>query len=246
MFWRRSLEWRAGWFTDPVNRLKFLRRSLNDSPDLEASRRREWVRPWRRASVVVITLLAALADTGATALQPGGNGLRFEEQYAAFTQPRRHRAFVRAQSRSWRRAGEGLLEYVRRSHSCHLVIDRFGRIFRVVRESDFANHAGNSVWAAFEARTPGSGGELAVNAAQIYTGRVLPQMLRARYDIPAPNPANYGVGYHLNWTANVPFAELGLAGNYKLPLGRSRGKLQKRYRDAIQALRGKGAYQEYN
>ena len=27
------------------------------------------------------------------------------------------------------------------------MIDRFGRVFRIVRESDSANHAGNSVWA---------------------------------------------------------------------------------------------------
>jgi hypothetical protein len=31
-----------------------------------------------------------------------------------------------------------------------------------------------------------------------------------------------------------------------LPVERYREKLQKRYRDAIRALRGKGAYQEYN
>jgi hypothetical protein len=31
-----------------------------------------------------------------------------------------------------------------------------------------------------------------------------------------------------------------------LPVGRYREKLQKRYRDAIRALRGKDAYQEYN
>jgi hypothetical protein len=197
-------------------------------------------------------------------------------------------------------------------------------VFRVVRESDYANHAGNSVWAdqfwiyinlnqsffgvAFEARSRSPGTEPAVNAAQVYAGRILTQMLRARYAIAATNcvahaqvsvnPANHGVGYHLDWAANLPFAELGLADNYKLalpsvklfgfegdaaqiesgmsapadgasrgmaqgldaavadvrtdaaaeslPVGRYREKLQKRYRDAIRALRGKGAYQEYN
>ncbi len=53
-------------------------------------------------------------------------------------------------------------------------------------------------------------------------------MLRARYSIPASNcvahaqvsvnPANHGAGYHLDWAANLPFAELGLADNYKLAL----------------------------
>jgi hypothetical protein len=223
--------------------------------------------------------------------------------------------FIEKQNQSLRRAGEGLLEYVSRRRSYHFVIDRFGRVFRIVRESDYANHAGNSVWAdqmwiyinlnqsffgvAFEARSR-SGLEPAVNAAQVYAGRILTEMLRARYDIPnsncvthaqvSVNPANYGVGYHLDWAANLPFAQLGLTDNYKLPLAsvklfgfeadaariddspssmaqgleaavaevrrdaaaeslpveRYREKLRKRYRDAIRALRGKGAYQEYN
>jgi hypothetical protein len=217
--------------------------------------------------------------------------------------------FEENQNRSLRRSGAGLLAYVSGRHSYHFVIDRFGRVFRVVRESDYANHAGNSVWAdqfwiyinlnqsffgvAFEARSVSSDGEAPVNAAQVYAGRVLTQMLRARYAIPASNcvahaqvsvnPANHGVGYHLDWAANLPFAALGLPDNYQLalpsvklfgfeagvtsavpgldaavaevrrdaarqslPVGRYREELQKRYRDAIQALRGKDAYQEYN
>ncbi|HTC87243.1 MAG TPA: N-acetylmuramoyl-L-alanine amidase [Bryobacteraceae bacterium] len=321
---------------------------------------------------MVITFLAALASTDTAAMLPPGkqtpvrtgsvwlvqttpqfdlysNGLRIEEQYATFTEPRRYLAFARAhadpfasaggwrsapagivhhtteshwttfeesQNRSLQRAGLGLLEYVSRRHSYHFVIDRFGRIFRIVRETDYANHAGNSVWAddiwiyinlnqsffgvAFEARSQASRDEPAVNAAQVYAGRVLTDMLRARYAIPVSNcvahaqvsvnPTNYGVGYHLDWAADLPFAALGLGDNYKLappsvelfgfntnalkietgpasmatgldaaitevrndataqnlPVGRYRGKLQKRYRDAIRALRGKGAYQEYN
>lgn len=224
--------------------------------------------------------------------------------------------FEEDQNQSLRRAGEGLLEYVGRRHSYHFVIDRFGRIFRVVRESDYANHAGKSVWAdrariyinlnqsflgvAFEASSKLSGAESPVNGAQIYAGRILTEMLRARYDIAASNcvahaqvsvnPANYAVGYHRDWAANLPFAALGLDDNYKLPVAsvrlfgfqpdaglmgngessmaegldaaiaqlsteamaenlpveRYREKLQKRYRDAIRALRGNGAYQENN
>ena len=224
--------------------------------------------------------------------------------------------FEKEQNQSLRRAGEGLLEYVQRRHSYHFVIDRFGRVFRIVREGDYANHAGNSIWAdqvwiyinlnqsffgvAFEARSQPARNESTVNAAQIYAGRILTDMLRARYGIAASNcvahaqvsvnPANFGVGYHLDWAANLPFAQLGLPDNYKLPLAsvnlfgfeppaamlaaglpsvkqgllasqaelradagasgqpleRYRAKLQERYRDAIRALRGKGAYQEYN
>jgi hypothetical protein len=223
--------------------------------------------------------------------------------------------FEANQNRALRNAGEGLLEYVSRRRSYHFVIDRFGRVFRIVRETDYANHAGNSVWAdqswvyinlnqsflgiAFEARSKPRGREPTVNAAQIYAGRILTDMLRARYGIAAANcvahaqvsvnPANFGVGYHLDWEAKLPFAALGLGDNYKealpsvavfgfeaavgsleategmsqglesavaevrqdaagqeLPVDRYRARLQERYRDAIRALRGKGAYQEYN
>lgn len=225
--------------------------------------------------------------------------------------------FEERENRSLRRAGEGVLAYVRRRHSYHFVIDRFGRVFRVVRESDYANHAGNSIWAdsmwiyvnlnqsflgvAFEAHSEPHDSD-PVNAAQVYAGRILTDVLRARYGIPASNcvahaqvsvnPANYGVGYHLDWATNLPFARLGLPDNYKLalpsvalfgfaadpaqielnsgtegiaqglqaavaelraaaassdlPVDRYRKQLQERYRDAIQALRGNGAYQEYN
>ena len=230
--------------------------------------------------------------------------------------------FAENQNQSLRRSGEGLLQYVSRRRSYHFVIDRFGRVFRVVRESDYANHAGNSVWAdqswiylnlnqsffgvAFEARSNPNGNAAPINAAQVYAGRVLTEMLRARYGIPGSNcvahaqvsvnPTNNGVGYHLDWASNLPFAAFGLADNYKLalpsmqlfgfepprtllgagassasivegmaegweaaetelraagaaqnlPPERYREKLRKRYRDAIRALRGKGACQEYN
>src|SRR5574341_2120807 len=66
------------------------------------------------------------------------------------------------------------------------LIDRFGRVWRVVRETDAANHAGWSVWAdehwvylnlndsflavAFEAS---SGAPAPVNPAQVRAGRAL-------------------------------------------------------------------------
>ncbi|MGB6942893.1 MAG: peptidoglycan recognition family protein [Bryobacteraceae bacterium] len=385
----RALEWRARRFSDPADRLQFLRRKLAVRPVSSVP----GTRAVRRTFVTIIALGAVLLpaawfwnssrhvtlaapNTTAQSLParpvrgPAGpvwlvqttpqfdlysNGLRIEEQYATSTAPRRYIAFARDrsgpidaaaewrtepagivyhtteshlapfeenQNQSLRRSGEGLLQYVSRRRSYHFVIDRFGRVFRVVRESDFANHAGNSVWAdpywiyinlnqsffgvAFEARTKSIGNAAPINAAQVYAGRVLTEMLRARYSIPASNcvahaqvsvnPANHGVGYHLDWASNLPFAEFGLSDNYKLalpsmqlfgfeppqalldsaassatisegmaegweaaetelraagaaqnlPPERYREKLRKRYRDAIRALRGKGAYQEYN
>jgi hypothetical protein len=142
-----------------------------------------------------------------------------------------------------RRAGEDLLDYVRRRRSYHFVIDRFGRVYRIVAESGAANHAGHSVWAdrqwlylnlnaaflgiAFEARTDaGSGARL--EPAQILAGRLLTAMLRSRYRLPAEdcithaqvsvNPRNCEIGYHTDWAANFPYAAMGLDDNYRLPV----------------------------
>ena len=152
--------------------------------------------------------------------------------------------FEEDQNRALRREGEGLLEYVNRRRAYHFVIDRFGRVFRVVQESDYANHAGNSVWAdddwiylnlnqsflgiAFEAQSSPGNGDLPANPAQIHAGRILVEMLRARYGIPqgnciahaqvSVNPSNGRAGYHTDWAANLPFGDLGLSDNYRRPL----------------------------
>ena len=39
-----------------------------------------------------------------------------------------------------------MLEFVKQNRSYHFVIDRFGRVFRIVKESDSANHSGMSIW----------------------------------------------------------------------------------------------------
>jgi hypothetical protein len=152
--------------------------------------------------------------------------------------------FEEGQNRMLQREGEGLLDYVSRNHSYHFVIDRFGRVFRIVSETDYANHAGNSIWAdpswiyvnlnqsffgiAFEARSQSKEGERPVNAAQVHAARTLTEMLRARYTIPADNcvthaqvsiyPAGWTVGYHTDWAANLPFEDLGLTNNYVRPV----------------------------
>jgi len=388
----RALEWRARRFSDPVDRLQFLRR--NASVSLESPVR--WRRALEHAPAILIALGLVLGAASMFAiftrhttvaasspiaarirrkevttlpalLEPLGhvwlvkntqqfdlysNGLRIENQYAATTAARHYLAFARAGARSgaaeWRsepagivfhtteshiapfeedqnqtlqRAGEGLLAYVNRSRAYHFVIDRFGRVFRVVREGDYANHAGNSIWAdeswiyinlnqsffgvAFEAQSTSSESRSPVTAAQVHAGHILTEMLRALYAIPAANcvahaqvsvnPDNWRAGYHVDWAANLPFGELGLADNYLETLpsvtlfgfqpdptlldkgGASLAKgienaeaqvlrdaaaqgepvelyrktLQKRYREAIQMLRGNAFHQsktnqEYN
>ncbi|HET8547574.1 MAG TPA: N-acetylmuramoyl-L-alanine amidase [Bryobacteraceae bacterium] len=151
--------------------------------------------------------------------------------------------FTAADNDALRRCSAGLLATVRNRQSYNFVVDRFGRVFRVVEELDAANHAGNSVWAngshvwlnvnnsflaiAFEATTP-AGGIAHFGAAQLHSGRLLTQLLRGRYGIAAENcvthaqvsvnPDNMRIGYHTDGAAGFPFRELGLPNNYELPL----------------------------
>lgn len=139
--------------------------------------------------------------------------------------------------------GESLLRYVQSRQSYHYVIDRFGRVWRVVREDDAANHAGKSAWAdekrtyvllnraflgvAVEAQTQAGDQRAVANDAQVHALRVLTEMLRASYGIAAENcvthaqvsvsPLSRQMAYHTDWAANFPYREVGLPDNYALP-----------------------------
>jgi N-acetylmuramoyl-L-alanine amidase len=149
--------------------------------------------------------------------------------------------FEEESNRRLRQLGRNLLEVVRSQRSYHYVIDRFGRVYSVVAETDAANHAGNSVWAdaegiyvnlndsflgvSFEGQT-GAADE--VTPAQIASARMLTEMLRSRYGIAASNcvthaqvsvnPLNMRVGAHTDWASDFPFAAVGLPDNYSIPL----------------------------
>jgi hypothetical protein len=138
-----------------------------------------------------------------------------------------------------RRRAESVVSYVQRRRAYHYLVDRFGRVYRIVSDSDSADHAGNSVWSwngsiclslnhaffgvAFEAQTDDP-----LNLAQIHAGRILTEMLRSRFGIVpencvthaqvSVNPSNMRVGWHTDWARNFPFAELGLPNNYERPL----------------------------
>ncbi len=137
--------------------------------------------------------------------------------------------------------GETLLGFIRENKAYHYVIDRFGRVWRVVRDTDEANHAGNSVWAdgeysylnlnrgflgvSVETQTAASGEETPATPAQIHSLKVLTEMLRSKYRIVAGNcithaqvsvnPSNNQVGYHYDWAAKFPYIEAGLPDNYE-------------------------------
>jgi hypothetical protein len=142
-----------------------------------------------------------------------------------------------------RRIGESLLEYVQRKRAYNFLIDRFGRVYRIVVESDSANHAGFSVWSdeqwlyvnlnesflgvSFEAETKPEQIEAEVSPAQLHAAAVLTEMLRSRYGIAGSNcvthaqvsvnPSNMRLGYHTDWASSFPFAALGLPDNYRQP-----------------------------
>jgi hypothetical protein len=136
----------------------------------------------------------------------------------------------------------GLLEYVKRHKSYNYVIDRFGQIYRIVKDEEAANHAGNSVWAdkegvyvglndsflgvCFETNSQADSLAEQLTEAQLIAGRLLTQILRSRYNLSdancvthglvSVNPLNMLICFHHDWARNFPFAAMGLSDKYKV------------------------------
>jgi hypothetical protein len=208
-----------------------------------------------------------LVDSGA-AFELYSNGLRIDTTWAVRGEPRRYRVFTReagmgaevydrpvgivfhtSESDIWpleeefnqklRDSSQDLLRYLRRNQVYHYLIDRFGRVYRVVEEKDKANHAGMSVWGAggrvfmnlngatigisFETRWEG-GAALPITRAQLEAGRSLTDYLRHKWSL-APemcvthglasvNPKKHLIGHHLDWARGFPFAAYSLPDQY--------------------------------
>jgi hypothetical protein len=197
------------------------------------------------------------------------NGLRIDTTYAVAGEPRRYRVFdaVRgmgqevhhrpvgivyhtSESDIWpleesfneklRDSSLNLLRYLKRNRVYHYLIDRFGQVFRVVREEDKANHAGMSVWSAgsrvylnlngptigvsFETRWEG-GRALPITRAQFEAGRGLTDYLRDKWSIEAGLCVTHGltsvnskkhlIGHHVDWARGFPFEAFGLPDHYR-------------------------------
>ncbi|MFL6337320.1 MAG: N-acetylmuramoyl-L-alanine amidase [Pyrinomonadaceae bacterium] len=148
--------------------------------------------------------------------------------------------FVAGNSGSIESRSKNLLAYVRDKKSYNYVIDRFGQVYRVVRDEDAAFHAGNSVWSdgrvvyaglnesflgvVFETKADmGVGGEQ-LTEAQVLAGRLLTQVLRSRYQIDdadctthglvSVNPSNGRIAFHHDWARGFPFEAMGLSDKY--------------------------------
>jgi N-acetylmuramoyl-L-alanine amidase len=153
-------------------------------------------------------------------------------------------AFEEGKNRDLQRVGKWLIDFVASHHYYHYLIDRFGRVHRIVPEDQIANHAGRSVWAdgkrtyvdlnssflgiSLESETqPGVLISDSVTPAQVHALRTLVTMLRLKYGIDesncvthaqvSVNPDNFRIGAHTDWASNFPFGEVGLPDNYLKP-----------------------------
>jgi hypothetical protein len=197
------------------------------------------------------------------------NGLRIDSTYAVAGEPRRYRLydpvrgiqpdlytrpsgilFHTSESDVWplqesfnetlRDSSHKLLKYVKRHKLYHYLIDRFGRVYRVVDEEGKANHAGHGVWeengrlhlhlnhsflgVSFETRWEG-GRALPITQAQFAAGRNLTDYLRQRWQITremcvthgltSVNPKKHLIGHHLDWARGFPFEAFGLPDQYR-------------------------------
>jgi len=138
-----------------------------------------------------------------------------------------------------RDSSHNLLRYLKRNLVYHYLVDRFGRVYRVVDEQSKANHAGQAVWSreaavylnlnhaflgiCFETRWEG-GKALPITAAQLAAGRGLTDYLQQRFAIPGDMCVGHGIvsvnakthliGHHLDWARGFPFEAFGLPDQY--------------------------------
>jgi hypothetical protein len=212
------------WLVDKTNEFEVYSNGLRVENQLSVSAKPRWYSLISRGRE---------AQFGPWRSQPAGIVFHTTESDQAPFEPNQNHAL--------KHIGKELLLYVRNKRAYHFLIDRFGRVHRIVNESDTANHAGHSVWAdprwsyidlnvsflgvAFEARTEPN--QPPVNGAQIHAAKVLTEMLRSKYNLPAENcithaqvsvnPSNMRIGWHTDLGNNFPFEDVGLPDNYERP-----------------------------
>jgi hypothetical protein len=236
--------------------------SVSESPIAE---------PLETEDLGIVPSAVWLADRGA-GWELYSNGLRIETAYAVKGTARDYRVHSRSgellptrlshpigilfhtsESDLWplepgyekevRRGSEALLKFVKREQAYNYLIDRFGRVYRIVDDDSRANHAGHGVWArggevyidlnsaflgvSFESRWEG-GRTLPITRAQLIAGRNLTHYLRQRFAIAPEMCVTHGlasvapkrglIGYHLDWARGFPFEAFGLPDLYAQPL----------------------------
>lgn len=137
---------------------------------------------------------------------------------------------------------KGALNYIRDIKAYNYMIDRYGEIYRVVRDDHAAHHAGNSIWAdtkynyiglnesflgvCFESKFNSESLQDTITEAQITAGRALTNVLRSKYNIDDANCTAHGlvsvnpdkmlIAFHHDWVSNFPFEAMGLSDKYQV------------------------------
>jgi hypothetical protein len=151
--------------------------------------------------------------------------------------------FDERNSRALQVGSRGLLEHVQKYKKYNYMIDRFGEIYRIVRDDQTAYHAGDSLWAddkntyvllnesfigvCFESKFEGASSlEDILTPAQIRNGRLLTDVLRTKYNIDDANCTTHGlvavdpdkmlIARHHDWVRFFPFDKMGLSDKYKI------------------------------
>ncbi len=175
--------------------------------------------------------------------ESGGNQIRHEPIGIIYhTSENELGDFTADNNASIQQQSVNVISYIRRNRSYHYVIDRFGRTHRVVRDDHAANHAGNSIWAdeknvyvglndsfigvCFEATVTAGAVEKMITEAQVYAGKQLTDILRAKYKLSDANCTTHGlvsinpdtglIGFHNDWATNFPFEAMGLSDKYQV------------------------------
>jgi hypothetical protein len=152
-------------------------------------------------------------------------------------------AFNPENNKAIQMGSRGLLEDVRKYKKYNYVINRIGEIYRIVRDDQAANHAGDSLWAdskntyvilnesflgvCFESMFDGATSlDQILTKAQIISGRLLTEVLRSYYNIDDANCTTHGlvavapeemlIARHHDWVHFFPFEMMGLSNKYKV------------------------------
>ncbi len=150
--------------------------------------------------------------------------------------------FTADNNSSIQKRSQWLLEYIKSNKSYNYMIDRYGEIFRVVRDDHTAYHSGHSIWAdnnytyvglnesfigiCFESTVAAGTLEETLTEGQIISGRRLTNVLRSIYNIDDANCTTHGlvsvnpkkmlIAFHHDWVRNFPFEAMGLSDKYKV------------------------------
>jgi N-acetyl-anhydromuramyl-L-alanine amidase AmpD len=151
--------------------------------------------------------------------------------------------FVSDNNKAIQSSSRALIEFVQRRKSYNYMINRIGEIYRIVRDDQTANHAGESLWAdgqntyvllnesfigvCFESKFEGASSlNEILTLSQIRSGRLLTDVLRTKYNIDDANCTTHGlvavdpdkmlIARHHDWVRFFPFEAMGLSDKYKI------------------------------